>query len=162
MKLVFASIALALLAVLPAGSNAQAAMSSVLHAPAATDNLLIQAGSRHYGYRGHYGYGHRHRYYGGHGHYYRAYRHDYYGGYYGYSPGVTLGFSFGTPYYGYPYYSGAYYNYRPYYRTYVAPRVYYTRRPSRGGSCDYWARKCAQNWGGGANWRGCMRYHGCN
>lgn len=32
----------------------------------------------------------------------------------------------------------------------------------RGGSCRYWSRRCANNWGyGGSNYRGCMRYHGC-
>jgi len=38
-------------------------------------------------------------------------------------------------------------------------RRHYRRRH---GSCRYWSRRCAHNWGyGGRNYRGCMRYHGC-
>ncbi|RIA55083.1 hypothetical protein [Dichotomicrobium thermohalophilum] len=39
-------------------------------------------------------------------------------------------------------------------------RRYYRSRHR--GRCDYWSRRCANNWGyGGANYRGCLRYHGC-
>lgn len=27
--------------------------------------------------------------------------------------------------------------------------------------CDYWARQCSRRWGRGADYRGCMRHHGC-
>ncbi len=27
--------------------------------------------------------------------------------------------------------------------------------------CDRWRRECRRRWGGGANYRGCMRHHGC-
>lgn len=60
--------------------------------------------------------------------------------------GLRLYFYFGTPYY---------YGYYPYYR-------YRYRRFRRAGRCGYWHRRCARNWGyGNANYRGCMRYHGC-
>lgn len=59
--------------------------------------------------------------------------------------------------------------YRPYYRRYYqpyyqpryyAPRYYAPRR--RVSRCNYWARRCAANWGRhNSNWRGCMRYYGC-
>lgn len=39
-------------------------------------------------------------------------------------------------------------------------RSYRSRR--RGDRCDYWSRRCEDNWGyGGSNYRGCLRYHGC-
>lgn len=33
--------------------------------------------------------------------------------------------------------------------------------PSYGDQCQQWSNRCYRNWGGGANYRGCMRYHGC-
>lgn len=50
-------------------------------------------------------------------------------------------------YWGPPYYYG-YYPYRYRYRKYR-------------GRCAYWHRRCRRRWGHGANFRGCMRYHGC-
>lgn len=56
-----------------------------------------------------------------------------------------------------PYYERRHY-YRRYYR-YRRPAPSYRTRPSR---CEHWSRRCAANWGyGNNNWRGCMRYHGC-
>ena len=28
-------------------------------------------------------------------------------------------------------------------------------------NCNYWRRQCRQRWGGGRDYRGCMRHHGC-
>jgi len=54
-------------------------------------------------------------------------------------------------YYGWPYY------YSPYY--YYGPRYNYSYG---GGRCSYWRARCADNWGyGGADFYGCLRYHGC-
>lgn len=94
------------------------------------------------------------------------------GGYYG---GPSFGIHVGRRHYGHRryyrshrpwryrrhYYGG--YNYRPYvYRPYYYSRRYYTPRPPRAGRCGHWASRCAANWGsGGANFRGCLRYHGC-
>jgi len=52
-----------------------------------------------------------------------------------------------------------YYRRYRHYRPYHYRRRYYRRRR---GSCRYWSRRCARNWGyGGKNYRGCLRYHGC-
>lgn len=41
-------------------------------------------------------------------------------------------------------------------------RYRHYRSRYRGDRCDYWSRRCVDNWGyGGANYRGCLRYHGC-
>lgn len=92
------------------------------------------------------------------------------GGYYG----PSVGFHIGTggwhrPYryhrhyrYHRPYYYGGYY--RPYrwHRPYYSRRHYVPRAPRAAGSCAYWAQRCAASWGGGgANFRGCLRYHRC-
>jgi len=43
----------------------------------------------------------------------------------------------------------------------AAPSYGYNRH-YRGGSCGYWSRRCANNWGyRNSNYYGCMRYHGC-
>ena len=71
--------------------------------------------------------------------------------------GPNIYFGLGAPfYYGYPYYG----YYEPYNYGYYAPRRRYRRY--RGGSCSRWHRRCVRNWGyGGADYGGCMRYHGC-
>ena len=55
--------------------------------------------------------------------------------------------------------------YRRYYRPRHIRRYYLGHRYGRGrryGRCGYWRRQCGRNWGfGGANYRGCLRYHGC-
>lgn len=80
-------------------------------------------------------------------------------GYYG--PGITFYGGHHPRYYPYGYYYPYYYGYRPYrYR----PRYRYRRHRHRryGGRCGYWSGRCADNWGyGGADYRGCLKYHGC-
>jgi hypothetical protein len=39
-----------------------------------------------------------------------------------------------------------------------ATPIYVTPRYNQ---CDKWSRLCQRNWGGGANYRGCMKYHKC-
>ena len=44
----------------------------------------------------------------------------------------------------------------------VVPRTYYYDRPAYSSRCNYWHRRCVDNWGvGNKNYRGCMRYHDC-
>lgn len=33
--------------------------------------------------------------------------------------------------------------------------------PHSYGRCNYWHRECRRRWGGGRDYRGCMRHHGC-
>jgi hypothetical protein len=42
---------------------------------------------------------------------------------------------------------------------YVAPPV--ARQYIVPNQCSYWAERCRENWGYGASYRGCLRYHGC-
>jgi hypothetical protein len=43
----------------------------------------------------------------------------------------------------------------------AAPSYGYNRYYG-GGSCSYWSRRCADNWGyRNSDYYGCMRYHGC-
>jgi len=45
---------------------------------------------------------------------------------------------------------------------YYQPYAYSRPRYYSGGSCGYWSRRCAANWGWrNGNYYGCMRYHGC-
>ncbi len=56
---------------------------------------------------------------------------------------------------GYRHYHGGYWYAYPWWTVplYTEPRRY--------GRCDYWHRRCRANWGRGADYRGCMRYHDC-
>jgi hypothetical protein len=57
-----------------------------------------------------------------------------------------------------------YYGYgSPSIQLYVAPPIYSYRAPRyRSNSCDYWADRCAANWGyRNSDYYGCLRYHGC-
>jgi hypothetical protein len=135
------------------------------------------------GRRGGYGRGGGGRYYGGRGYRGRSYgRRSYRGRSYGrrsYGKRYYGGRSYGRRSYGKRYYGGRRYG-RRYYRgrryrngsywpyalgglalgLYGAP--YYYDYDYGGGRCDYWARRCADNWGYGNNdYYGCLRYHGC-
>lgn len=137
------------------------ASGAAIDAVSQTDALITPV-AHHGGYHGYHGGYHGYhggnRWYGG----YRGYRgyrgyHGYrgyrgYGGYYGY-PGPYWGFGgyWGPNIYVAPYYYGY---------GYTAPPAYSAPPPS--GSCAYWSRRCAKNWGyGNSNYRGCMRYQGC-
>jgi hypothetical protein len=41
---------------------------------------------------------------------------------------------------------------------FLSTPIYVTPRYNQ---CDKWSRLCRRNWGGGANYRGCMKYHRC-
>jgi hypothetical protein len=43
-------------------------------------------------------------------------------------------------------------------RSYVVPPATRYMAPNQ---CSNWAERCRDNWGYGANYRGCLRYHGC-
>jgi len=66
------------------------------------------------------------------------------------------------PFY-YPYYRYPHHYLYGYKRRYKQHRKRHSpARYSKGGQCIYWSERCVKRWGeGGADYRGCMRYHGC-
>ena len=86
---------------------------------------------------------------------------------------ASEGFSFGYYGPGYDFFPGHYprhifypHIYRPYHYYWYGPQHQASQKAPRkskaGKSCSRWNRACTTNWGrGNANYRGCMRYHGC-
>lgn len=88
--------------------------------------------------------------------------------YYGYSGGGVSVTIRRAPRYYYAPRSRHYRYYAPRRHYYAPRRSYYHYRQPRprayhraGRSCGHWHNRCVANWGYGANYRGCMRYHRC-